>query len=118
MGASNAGFTVRLSSACLIVSIQGNLSCAVIDKMREEVLVKLQQVCVKALVVDLSAVTILDNKEFNSLCKAMLMAGLMGAKPIIAGINYAVASALVESASQFKGIIHVHSLDQAVASIE
>jgi rsbT antagonist protein RsbS len=117
MRSSVTGFTARRSGNSLVVSLQDNLSISAIENMRDNVLSRLQHESANALILDVTAVTIIDSQEFAGVTKTMKMAALMGARPIVAGVNYAVASALVEMDNKLDNVAYVYTVDQALAMI-
>lgn len=84
------------------------------ESIRQDALSRLQQGGVKALVVDFSGVPMIDSVEFNELYKTLKMAAFMGAKPLIAGVHFGIASALVEMNLKLSDITHTHTVDDAL----
>ncbi len=110
-------FTVRLSSNCLVITLQGSLSIQHIDVVRQATLDKLHHGSVKAVIIDLAGVPIIDGVEFNALCKILTMGSLMGAEQMMVGIHAGIASALVEMDLDFSQVTHAHTVDDALAMI-
>ncbi|MFT4928286.1 MAG: anti-anti-sigma regulatory factor [Phenylobacterium sp.] len=114
MSMSGLNFTVRVSSKCLVITLQGALSLAGIATMRDTALDKLNQGAVKAVIMDLSGVALVDGVEFVALRKVLAMGSLMGAKQMMVGIPPGVASALVEMDIDFSGMTHAFTVDDAL----
>lgn len=117
MSSSELNFTVRVSSNCLVITLQGTLSLAGIKKMCVTVLDELNIAAVKTVIMDLSGVAIVDGVEFVALRKVLAMGALMGAKQMMVGISPGIASALVEMDIDLSGMDHAFTVDDALKMV-
>ncbi len=104
---------MQLSRGCIVVSIQVDLSDAVLARFRTDLLDLLQRSGASAVILDLSGIAILDLEEFQALRDTMSMAALMGARTIFSGFQAGVVSALVELEARTDDIDAALNLDMA-----
>lgn len=86
----------------LIVSFQTELSDHEIDKLREEVLEKIKKTNAKGLIIDITALKIIDSFMARCLSSIADMATLLGAGTVVVGMQPAVALTLVELGLRIK----------------
>lgn len=80
----------------LIVSFQTELSDHEINKLREEILEKIKKTNAKGLIIDITALKIIDSFMARCLSSIADMATLLGARTVVVGMQPAVALTLVE----------------------
>lgn len=110
----SANFTMRHTAGCLVVTPLGAMCLELNQAIRHDALARLQKGGIKALIIDFSGVSLIDSAEFNALYKTMKMAKLMGAKPLITGVHFGVASALAQMDIKLADITHTHTVDDAL----
>lgn len=114
-GVSVARVPMQLSRGCIVVSIQIDLSEAVLVQFRTDLLALLQRSGAEAVILDISGISIMDLEEFQALRDTMSMAALMGARTIFSGFQAGVVSALVELEARIDDIEATYNLDNAFA---
>ena len=103
---------------CLLVPIPGELHDETVLGIQSEVLKRLEATGVKAAVIDLSAVRVLDTFAFEVFAATARMASLLGATAILAGVQPGVASALIDLAVPVDGIRTAVTLEAAFQQLE
>jgi rsbT antagonist protein RsbS len=98
---------------CLLVPVQGELHDDRVLRIQAEVLKRLEAGTVKAVILDLSAVRVLDTFAFGAFASTVRMAVLLGTTAVIVGIQPGVASALVDLDVSFDGIRTAMTLEDA-----
>lgn len=86
----------------LIVSFQTELSDHEINKLREEILEKIRKSNAKGLIIDITALKIIDSFMARCLSSIADMATLLGARTVVVGMQPAVALTLVELGLRIK----------------
>lgn len=114
MDENEASFTINQTSGCLVITPQGTLSTTQIELIRASTLEKLHLGSIKGVVVNLAGVPLIDSVEFEALRKTLLMIELMGAKPMLSGIHFAIASALAQMDSGLDQISVTRGVDDAL----
>ncbi|MCM3540852.1 STAS domain-containing protein [Priestia endophytica] len=80
----------------LLVSIQWELDDQTAIQFQEDLLNKIHQTGAKGVVIDLTSIDMIDSFIAKVLGDVVNMAGLMGAKVVLTGIQPAVAITLIE----------------------
>lgn len=101
----------------LFVSIQLDLHDALVAQLQEDVLQQLERGGTRGLVVDVSAVSVLDTFTARALAQTGQMARLMGARLIVSGINPAVSITLTEMGFDSRGFETALDADAALARL-
>jgi rsbT antagonist protein RsbS len=99
----------------LLVSLQVELRDRIADAFQEDVLVALERSGAGGLVLDISALEIVDSYVARILVDTGKMAGLMGAETVVAGMRPEVAATLVRMGFGFEGIQTALNLDEGLA---
>jgi rsbT antagonist protein RsbS len=86
----------------LIVSFQTELSDKEINKLSEEILEKIKKANAKGLIIDITALKIIDSFMARCLSSIADMATLLGARTVVVGMQPAVALTLVELGLRIK----------------
>lgn len=92
----SVGVSMQVTRGCLVVSIQTDLDDAILDGFRRALLERVRTAAVAAVILDVSAVVVMDAHDFESLRRSMEMAGVMGALPVIVGLRPGIVAALVD----------------------
>jgi rsbT antagonist protein RsbS len=86
----------------LIVSFQTELSDDEIDKLKEEILDRIKATNARGLIIDITALKIIDSFMARSLSSIATTATLLGARTVVVGMQPAVALTLVELGLRIK----------------
>jgi rsbT antagonist protein RsbS len=108
-----ASVPVQLVHGCLVASVQVELNDEILHTFQQELLQRLRSSRARAVILDLSGISILDSSDFNSVLRTLKMAELMSAVPVIVGLRAGVAASLVELGASTGGIASCLSLEQA-----
>jgi rsbT antagonist protein RsbS len=88
----------------LVTSIQVTLHDKLAMQFQDDVLRKIEQTRAKGLVIDVTAIDVVDSFLTRILMETASMASLMGTKTVIAGMQPEVAIALVELGLDLQGV--------------
>lgn len=86
----------------LIVSFQTELSDREIEELGESILEKIKEQSARGLIIDITALGVIDSFLARSLSSIASMANLLGAKTVVVGMQPAVALTLVEFGLRIK----------------
>jgi rsbT antagonist protein RsbS len=98
---------------CLVVPIPTDLDDEAIPGIRTEILNRIESTGVRGMVLDLSAVRVLDSFAFEALVHTARMASLLGARTVFSGIQPGVASSLVYLGVEADGVQTARTLEDA-----
>lgn len=100
----------------LIVSFQTELSDREIIKLREDILDKIKETSARGLIIDITALKVVDSFMARSLSSIADTATLLGARTVVVGMQPAVALTLVELGLRIKWKIQTAlNLEQGIA---
>lgn len=105
------GISMSQSNDRLSVILQGDLLPETISLLNTDVLHYIQSHKISLVIFDLSALSILELTEFNSLYSISLMIKLMGAETVFTGFNPGVVAFLILAGADVSGINTVSELD-------
>jgi rsbT antagonist protein RsbS len=108
-----AGAAMHIIYGCLVVPIPVELHDNTLYRVREEVLEKVMETRVKGVIIDLSAVSVIDSFAAGILDDTARSVSLLGAAVVISGIKPGTAASLVDLGLYFDGITNVSSLEEA-----
>ncbi|UCH93557.1 MAG: STAS domain-containing protein [Candidatus Aminicenantes bacterium] len=97
---------------CLVVPIQAELHDNTLVRTQEEILAKVQDTRVKGVIIDFSAVSVIDSYAASLLNDTARAVSLLGAAAVISGIKPGTAASLVDLGLYFHGITKVSSLEE------
>ncbi len=86
----------------LIVSFQTELSDHEIDELKEKILGKIKETSARGLIIDITALKMVDSFMARSISSIADMATLLGARTVVVGMQPAVALTLVELGLRIK----------------
>lgn len=101
----------------LFVSIQLDLHDALVAQFQQDTLEQLERGGLRGLVVDVSAVGVLDTFTARSLAQTAEMARLMGARMIVSGLSPAVSMTLTEMGFDNRGFETALDANAALARL-
>ena len=108
---------LQVSQGCVIASIQVDLRPEVLRSLQQDMLDLIRDARAHAVIIDLSGVDTIDPEEFTALLRTTEMARLLGARPVLSGLNAGVVSALVDLDVDFGDIEASRTLDGAFALV-
>ena len=112
-----ANIPLQISQNCVVASIQAELTPAVLEQLRQDILNKLHDSGADGVIIDLSGIEILDLTDFNELRQIIDMVGIMGAKTVMSGFKPELISALVDLDANIDDINAAFNLDDAFVLI-
>ena len=86
----------------LVVTIQAEMSDDEILKLQEDILSRIKEVSASGLIIDITALDVVDSFMGRTLSNIANTADLLGAKTVVVGIRPAVALTLVELGIRIK----------------
>ena len=98
----------------MLVSIQTDLHDALIHQLQNDILSALENKPARGLVLDVSAVGIMDTFTARALAQTAQMASLMGTRTIVAGMHPSIALTLTEMGFSAFGFETALNLDGAI----
>jgi rsbT antagonist protein RsbS len=101
----------------LIASIQVDLDGRVLQQFQSDLLERIQASRARFVIIDLTAVAVMDANDFSELRRAVDMVALMGAPTIMCGLRPGVAAALVDLGVPTDGLRTTLNLDAALAQV-
>lgn len=108
---------MQLVRGCLVASVQVELTQDVLHRFQQDLLQAVRDTRARAVILDLSGVSILDSSDFESAVRTLRMARLMSATPVIVGLRPGIAASLVELGASAGDIDTCMSLEQALELI-
>lgn len=109
---------LQLVRGCLVASVQIELTDDVLHQFQQDLLQRVRDTRARAVILDLSGVSILDSSDFESVLRTLRMARLMSATPVIVGLRAGVAAALVELGASNDDVQSCMSLEQALELVD
>jgi rsbT antagonist protein RsbS len=102
----------------LLVSVQSELSDADLLQLRDELLGKVGEYRVFGVVIDVTALDVIDSFAARTLSNAAQMVRLRGAQTVIVGIQADVAFSMIQLGLVFKGVTTALDLEEGLAILE
>ncbi len=86
--------------------------------MQDDILAKIQETNAKGLIIDVTAIDVLDSFITRVLVEIAKMANIMGVKTVLVGMQPAIAITLVEFGMELTGIQTALNLEKGLELIE
>jgi rsbT antagonist protein RsbS len=102
----------------LVASIQIELHDHSAVQFKNNLLQHIYETKAKGLILDLTAVEVVDSFMGRIISEVAAMAGLMGAKLVITGLQPSVAITLVEFGLELKGVYTALNLEKGITMLE
>ena len=109
---------LQLSRGCVVASLQIDLHEEVLQRFQKDLLEYIGATRALGVLIDVGGVELMDASDWDALRRTMAMAALMGARPVITGLQPGVVSALVELEVDVKGIEAAPSLEEGLELFE
>ena len=106
---------LQLTRGSIVASIQVDLSDETMTQFRQDLLSLVKASGATRIILDVSGVHVMDLAEFESLQRTVAMAGLLGARSVVAGLRPGVVSSLVELDAPVDWVVAALNLEQAFA---
>lgn len=101
----------------LVASVQVELYDKSAVMFKEQLLQRIYETKAKGLILDLTAVEVVDSFMGRIITEVGAMAGLMGTKVVITGLQPAVAITLVELGLELQGVYTALNLEKGIATL-
>jgi rsbT antagonist protein RsbS len=108
-----ARIPLQISNQCLVASIQVDLTDAVLEQFRDDLLRELQARQAHGVILDLSGIEVMDLSDFENIRSTISMAGLMGAQAVVCGLRPGVVASLILLGAETDDLNAVRDLDMA-----
>ncbi len=102
----------------LLVSIQVALSDRMVLQLRSDIALALSRTDVRALIIDVSGIDVMDSFIARAIRDIGLIAQIMGVETAVCGIDPMIALTLVEMGMELKGVTTTRDLDSALARLD
>lgn len=102
----------------LLVSAQSELSDTDLIQLRDELLEKVGEYRVFGVVIDVTALEVIDSFAARTLSNTAQMLRLRGAQTVIVGIQADVAFSMIQLGLVFKGVTTALDLEEGLAILE
>jgi len=110
--------TMTMVRGCLVVPIQVELYDDTMLKLQDDILEEVKEKMVKGVIIDLSAVNIIDLFLAQKIKEIISMVALMGAETILTGFKPEVAASLVDLDFDFEDIQMAIDQDDAFLKLD
>ncbi|HED15576.1 MAG TPA: hypothetical protein ENI64_01975 [Gammaproteobacteria bacterium] len=108
---------MQVTRGIIVASIQTDLTVPVLARFQNELLAFIHRIGACGVVFDLSGIDILDSVEFHGLRKVLDIASMLGARPVISGLNPGIVSSLVVMNADIDGLEATLQTEDAIALI-
>jgi rsbT antagonist protein RsbS len=113
-----AEVTIIRMGGNIIVPIQVELHDRAARKVQEDILKKIEETSASGLIIDLSAVTVVDSFLGRLIAETARMAGLMGAKTVIVGLKKEVVITILQLGMGTQGLNTALNMDYGLELLE
>ncbi|NJP06476.1 MAG: STAS domain-containing protein [Chloroflexaceae bacterium] len=102
----------------LIASIQVALHDASAVQFKDDLLQKIHDTKARGVIIDLTAIDVVDSFIGRMIADIAAMSGLMGARVVLTGLQPAVAITLVELGLELTGVLTALNLEKGLAMMQ
>jgi rsbT antagonist protein RsbS len=106
---------ISLFGDCLVASVQSDLDEAGMGALRTSLLDSVRQRQPRGVVIDVSALDLLDAYDFEALRRTMAMVELLGVRAVLVGLSPIIVAALVEHDAATDGVVAEPTLEAGLA---
>ncbi len=106
---------ISLFGECLVASVQSDLDKAGMRAFRTSLLDSVRRSQPRGVVIDVSALDLLDAYDFEALRSTMAMVELLGVRAVLVGLSPIIVAALVEQDAVTDGVIAEPTLEAGLA---
>ena len=104
---------IQLTHGYLMVSMQIELSDAVLVRFRRELLERTRREQPKGVIFDVSGLVLFDSSEFSDILRTIKMVRMMGCPSILVGIQPGMAASIAEMDIACDDLLTARSLEEA-----
>ena len=109
---------MQVISGCLTASIQLDLTTDLLRRFQLDLLQRIKTSGVSAVILDVSAVEIMDLEDFELLRRSMVMASIMGARAILVGLRPGIVASLIAMDANVDGVEAATDLEDALQRLQ
>ena len=109
---------MQRTHGCLVVSLQIDLTDAVLRRFQQDLLERTRALQPKGIVLDISGLGLFDTHEFLALRRAMDMARLMGCPTILVGMRPGVAASIAELDVNCDELLTARGFEEAISLLD
>lgn len=109
---------LQVTQGCVMASIQIDLVSDILKHFRNDLLEAVQKHQARGAILEVSALEVMDLEDFNALRKTMEMVSLMGARPVLAGLQAGVVSTLMDLGANIDNLQVARNLDDALRILQ
>jgi rsbT antagonist protein RsbS len=102
----------------LIISLQVELHDKIVLKVQEDILQKVYETSAGGLIIDMSAIEVIDSFMGKILSDTAAMARIMGAETVLVGIQPEIAITLQELGLKLKGVHTTLNLEEGMKLLQ
>ena len=113
----SAGIALHSIDDCLIVPVRSEVDDGYLTQLTRETLRQTSRTGVKGVLIDVSAVRVLEALHFSLLADMAKMVALLGARAIFVGFQAGVAAALIDLEVDIKDISSVVTMTDGLAAL-
>jgi rsbT antagonist protein RsbS len=113
-GEANLNINIQKIEGFLLTAPQYVIHDEVAESFKDEVLEKIKKTGVKGLLIDLSAIDVVDSFLGRVINEIATSSRLMGAQVVVTGLRPAVAITMVEMGLTFKNVEMAKNLDKGL----
>ncbi len=118
MNSSGLRIPILKVEEVLIASIQVALHDASAVQFKDDLLQKIHETKARGVIIDLTAIDVVDSFIGRMIADIAAMAGLMGARVILTGLQPAVAITLVELGLELPNVMTALNLEKGLAMMQ
>ncbi len=108
----------HIISDCLIIPLPEDFSLDTLLLFQKNILGRINRHSVKKVLVDVSAINVMDRKTFTALVQTGKMICLMGGQTVFTGFKPGVASTLVDLSVDFDSLNIASDLEEGIKMLE
>lgn len=101
----------------LIASVQTELHDQTAVQFKDDLLARIYETKARGVVIDLTAIDVVDSFIARIIGDLAEMAGLMGARVVVTGLQPAVAITLIELGVEMSGVLTALNLEKGIATL-
>jgi rsbT antagonist protein RsbS len=109
---------IQVSRGIVVASIQTDLNEEILGRFREDLLGRVHHTGARGVILDVSALEVVDAHEFAGLRDISTMARLLGAETVLVGLRPGVVSALIELGADVEGVQAALNIDAGFAMLQ